>query len=214
MMARRRWLILAATILLAATALRTAWLRADPPNTSVGIVWHDEGAWVHNARNAALWGTWRTDNWNPCVHRTGVHGAGIRRVQGIWRRHLAGAHGACGLGPSRNHRAHGRVARGDQTARRAHRAHRWRSAGGQLHVGGLESSSAHGIHDDDVHRRRVGGLRAGRPPAGVGCRRRHCRGAGVLHQSCGGVLHRGDRAGCRLDDRSGPRRARANATAH
>lgn len=64
-MPRRRWLILAAAILLAATALRTAWLRADPPNESVGIVWHDEGAWVHNARNAALWGTWRTDNWNP-----------------------------------------------------------------------------------------------------------------------------------------------------
>ena len=64
-MSRRRWLILAATILLAATALRTAWLRADPPNTSVGIVWHDEGAWVHNARNRALWGAWRTDNWNP-----------------------------------------------------------------------------------------------------------------------------------------------------
>jgi hypothetical protein len=41
------------------------WLRADPPNTSVGIVWHDEGAWLHNARNAALWGTWKTDNWNP-----------------------------------------------------------------------------------------------------------------------------------------------------
>jgi 4-amino-4-deoxy-L-arabinose transferase-like glycosyltransferase len=31
----------------------------------VGIVWHDEGAWVHNARNKALWGTWRTDAWNP-----------------------------------------------------------------------------------------------------------------------------------------------------
>jgi 4-amino-4-deoxy-L-arabinose transferase-like glycosyltransferase len=47
-------------------ALRSAWLTADPPtNPSVGIVWHDEGAWVHNARNRALWGTWRTDQWNP-----------------------------------------------------------------------------------------------------------------------------------------------------
>jgi 4-amino-4-deoxy-L-arabinose transferase-like glycosyltransferase len=64
-MPRHRWLLVAVTILLAATALRTMWLRADPPNTSVGIVWHDEGAWVHNARNAALWGAWRTDNWNP-----------------------------------------------------------------------------------------------------------------------------------------------------
>ena len=65
MMSRRSWLILALSILLAATALRTLWLRADPPNTSVGIVWHDEGAWTHNARNRALWGVWRTDDWNP-----------------------------------------------------------------------------------------------------------------------------------------------------
>lgn len=47
-------------------ALRTLWLTADPPSHStVGIVWHDEGAWVHNARNRALWGEWRTDEWNP-----------------------------------------------------------------------------------------------------------------------------------------------------
>ena len=46
--------------------LRGAWLTADPPTfTPVGIIWHDEGAWVHNARNRALWGTWRTDEWNP-----------------------------------------------------------------------------------------------------------------------------------------------------
>jgi 4-amino-4-deoxy-L-arabinose transferase-like glycosyltransferase len=46
--------------------MRVAWLRADPPtHDAVGIVWHDEGAWVHNARNRALWGTWRTDAWNP-----------------------------------------------------------------------------------------------------------------------------------------------------
>lgn len=49
-----------------AAGLRFAWLTADPPVAgNVGIVWHDEGAWVHNARNRALWGTWRTDNWNP-----------------------------------------------------------------------------------------------------------------------------------------------------
>jgi len=47
-------------------ALRFAWLTADPPShATVGIVWHDEGPWVHNARNRALWGTWRTDEWNP-----------------------------------------------------------------------------------------------------------------------------------------------------
>lgn len=46
--------------------LRGAWLTADPPsNATLGIVWHDEGPWVHNARNRALWGTWRTDEWNP-----------------------------------------------------------------------------------------------------------------------------------------------------
>jgi 4-amino-4-deoxy-L-arabinose transferase-like glycosyltransferase len=51
--------------LVVGTTLRTLWLHADPPTTGVGIVWHDEGAWVHNARNRALWGAWRTDEWNP-----------------------------------------------------------------------------------------------------------------------------------------------------
>jgi 4-amino-4-deoxy-L-arabinose transferase-like glycosyltransferase len=53
-------------ILAVATALRTVWLTADPPaNPAIGIVWHDEGPWVHNARNRVLWGTWQTDAWNP-----------------------------------------------------------------------------------------------------------------------------------------------------
>jgi 4-amino-4-deoxy-L-arabinose transferase-like glycosyltransferase len=55
-------------ILLAAAWLRTVWITSDPPTVAngwVGVVWHDEGAWVHNARNRALWGVWRTDNWNP-----------------------------------------------------------------------------------------------------------------------------------------------------
>ncbi len=53
-------------VLSVAACVRGAWLTADPPvRRSVGIVWHDEGAWVHNARNQALWGTWRTDEWNP-----------------------------------------------------------------------------------------------------------------------------------------------------
>ena len=64
-MSRTRFVILAVLILLAGTALRSVWLRADPPTVSVGIVWHDEGAWVHNARNRALWGVWQTDQWNP-----------------------------------------------------------------------------------------------------------------------------------------------------
>ena len=50
----------------AGAVLRTLWVTADPPtHAPVGIVWHDEGPWVHNARNMALWGTWRTDAWNP-----------------------------------------------------------------------------------------------------------------------------------------------------
>ena len=53
-------------IAVAAVTLRAIWLTADPPSDpTVGIVWHDEGAWVHSARNKALWGAWRTDNWNP-----------------------------------------------------------------------------------------------------------------------------------------------------
>jgi 4-amino-4-deoxy-L-arabinose transferase-like glycosyltransferase len=52
-------------VALAAT-LRGVFPSADPPwRTSVGVVWHDEGAWVHNARNKALFGAWRLDEWNP-----------------------------------------------------------------------------------------------------------------------------------------------------
>jgi len=62
---RRSWIVAVVAILAIGLTLRTLWLRADPPVTSVGIVWHDEGAWTHNARNLALWGTAKTDNWNP-----------------------------------------------------------------------------------------------------------------------------------------------------
>ncbi|HEY8551347.1 MAG TPA: phospholipid carrier-dependent glycosyltransferase [Vicinamibacterales bacterium] len=53
-------------LLLLAALLRGAFLTADPPwRSTAGVVWHDEGAWTHNARNRALWGTWQADNWNP-----------------------------------------------------------------------------------------------------------------------------------------------------
>jgi 4-amino-4-deoxy-L-arabinose transferase-like glycosyltransferase len=53
-------------ILLLAALLRGLYPAADPPtNPTAGIVWHDEGAWVHNARNKALFGDWSLDNWNP-----------------------------------------------------------------------------------------------------------------------------------------------------
>ena len=61
----RRWGAWLAIAVLAAV-LRGVFPTADPPwRTTVGVVWHDEGAWTHNARNRALWGTWRTDDWNP-----------------------------------------------------------------------------------------------------------------------------------------------------
>jgi Dolichyl-phosphate-mannose-protein mannosyltransferase len=62
---RRFWLSLT-TIVLLAIALRALFPAADPPwRSTVGVVWHDEGAWVHNARNKALFGDWRQDEWNP-----------------------------------------------------------------------------------------------------------------------------------------------------
>ena len=59
----------AVTLLVAvavAALLRGLFPAADPPwNPPVGVVWHDEGAWVHNARNKALFGAWSQDKWNP-----------------------------------------------------------------------------------------------------------------------------------------------------
>lgn len=53
-------------ILLLAALLRGLFPAADPPtHPTSGIVWHDEGAWVHNARNKALFGAWSLDAWNP-----------------------------------------------------------------------------------------------------------------------------------------------------
>jgi len=57
------WLV---AILALGAAVRFAFPAADPPwNPTVGVVWHDEGAWTHNARNKALFGTWSADAWNP-----------------------------------------------------------------------------------------------------------------------------------------------------
>ena len=55
-----------AAVLLVGALLRGLFPTADPPwNPPVGITWHDEGPWVHNARNRVLWGEWTTDAWNP-----------------------------------------------------------------------------------------------------------------------------------------------------
>jgi 4-amino-4-deoxy-L-arabinose transferase-like glycosyltransferase len=49
-----------------ALALRAAFPLADPPWLApIGITWHDEGVWAHNARNRALFGEWILDGWNP-----------------------------------------------------------------------------------------------------------------------------------------------------
>jgi len=49
-----------------AALMRALYPAADPPwNPSVGIVWHDEGPWVHNARNKVMFGQWSMDQWNP-----------------------------------------------------------------------------------------------------------------------------------------------------
>ena len=69
--ADRFWLRAPAAVLAIAAvaiALRGLFPAADPPwYPSVGVVWHDEGAWVHNARNRALYGSWFAENdaWNP-----------------------------------------------------------------------------------------------------------------------------------------------------
>jgi 4-amino-4-deoxy-L-arabinose transferase-like glycosyltransferase len=54
------------SILAVAALMRGLFPAADPPwNPSVGIVWHDEGPWVHNARNKAMFNEWSMDQWNP-----------------------------------------------------------------------------------------------------------------------------------------------------
>src|SRR4029078_5264480 len=65
-MKRGRFAASLAAIALLAAVLRGLFPSADPPwRSTVGVVWHDEGAWVHNARNKALFGAWSQDQWNP-----------------------------------------------------------------------------------------------------------------------------------------------------
>lgn len=63
---RSRFVAAMVLVLLVAAALRSMFPLADPPwQSTVGVVWHDEGAWTHNARNRALFGVWTLDEWNP-----------------------------------------------------------------------------------------------------------------------------------------------------
>jgi len=63
---KRTFVLALLAVLIAGGVLRGLFPAADPPwNPTVGIVWHDEGPWVHNARNKALFGAWSLDKWNP-----------------------------------------------------------------------------------------------------------------------------------------------------
>jgi 4-amino-4-deoxy-L-arabinose transferase-like glycosyltransferase len=65
-LSRTQGLAILLAVAVVALGLRLIFPAADPPwNPSVGIVWHDEGAWVHNARNKAVFGAWTLDAWNP-----------------------------------------------------------------------------------------------------------------------------------------------------
>jgi 4-amino-4-deoxy-L-arabinose transferase-like glycosyltransferase len=62
----RTYRLALAVVAAVAILLRGLFPLADPPwQVPVGVVWHDEGAWVHNARNRALFGAWQLDEWNP-----------------------------------------------------------------------------------------------------------------------------------------------------
>ena len=92
---RRFWIVLAALLVLSAL-LRGLFPRADPPwRASVGVVWHDEGAWTHNARNKALYGTWVQDAWNPVYIApvfTGLEYASFAAFGvGLWQARLVSA---------------------------------------------------------------------------------------------------------------------------
>ncbi len=89
----RRFAWTLALILLLGLTLRTIFPLADPPwRATVGIVWHDEGAWVHNARNRVLFGAWRLDEWNPMYVApvfTGLEYASFRTFGvGLWQARL------------------------------------------------------------------------------------------------------------------------------
>lgn len=63
---RAQFAIALLVVVVVALGLRLIHPVADPPaRPTIGIVWHDEGTWVHNARNKVLFGAWKLDEWNP-----------------------------------------------------------------------------------------------------------------------------------------------------
>ena len=108
------------------------------------IVWHDEGAWVHNARNKALFGAWTPGRLEPDVHRAGVHGARVRCRSrrfgvGVWQARLVSELPGCAsvlLLAFGVRRLAGREAG----------AHRRRAARDQLRLRDVEPRGADGSH--------------------------------------------------------------------
>ena len=154
---------------------------ADPPwNPSVGVVWHDEGAWVHNARNKALFGAWSLDAWNPMYIApvfTGLEyvafelfGVGVRQAR------LVSELTGFAVGPLPRAGA----SAGSAAARPA------LAAGALLATNYVYVMYGPGRHDGSVDGRVHGGelvlLRARAGSAALGVARRRGRAAGVLHQ--------------------------------
>ena len=151
------WRILALGVL-----LRGLFLTADPPwHAPVGITWHDEGPWVHNARNRALFGQWSLDRWNPMYLTpvfTGLEYASFSTFGvGTWQARLVSvAMGpvsvvalALGVAALAGRRA-GLIARG--------------AACDELYLRDVEPGRAHGSDHDRFHRPVVD---APRPMAGL-----------------------------------------------
>ena len=55
-------------VLAAALLVRVINAGADPPSSISRDFITDEGQWTHNARNAAIYGQWRLDDYNPGFH--------------------------------------------------------------------------------------------------------------------------------------------------
>ena len=196
------WGLLAA--LLVGALLRGAWPTADPPtHATVGIVWHDEGAWVHNARNRALWGTGGPTSGTRCSSHQCSPGWSTARFACLaWapgRRARSRRSPGCSpivmlaLGLA----ALGRAPRGSSSAPRL--------LATNLRLRHVESRRAHGIHHDGVHRRQLGGLRAGRAAPGRWGPRWSRGGPRVVHEGIRGLLRGRDRARRGLDTADLPR---------
>ncbi len=191
------WMLVIAA---AALLVRFAYPTADPPwQTTVGVVWHDEGAWVHNARNKALFGAWSLDNWNP-MYIAPVF-SGLEYVSfaafgvGVWQARLVSELTGflsvllLAFGVRRIAGARGRP-------------RRRRVAGNQLRLRDVEPCRVDGGVDGRLHRRFLVLLRSRprRPALGLACGR--VRAARLLHQGRGDLLRRCART--REPDRARP----------